>query len=230
MKSLRSSIGLKILALVGLVTLLNLSGMVIFYAKSQEKLTLMQHEKSIQELTDYVSRGLQTVMLSGNAEMAQAFGESLTGGTVIQDFFILRPDGAKAFQDNHTILDVNVHLGLEMFKPRSVEREMRILEEADPHLVEARETLQMVSYPSQVGDVAHRTFLVPIPNGEQCQGCHSAEDAVRGVLQLSTSLEAMHQTIADIRTQAVRVLVIAVVLSLLVIYMLVHSMFKFFPV
>lgn len=222
MKSLRRSIGIKILALVGFVTLLNLSGMVMFYANNEEKFILMQHEKNIQDLTAYVSKGLQTVMLSGNAEIAQAFGNSLTSGTVILDFFILRPNGVKAFQDNKTILDINTHLGSEVFKPRGVEQEVRILEASDLHLAEVRNTRKMVSFPTKMGDVTHRTFLVPIPNDEQCHGCHTAQDTVRGVLQLSTSLEAMQQMLADTRTRAVRVLIIAVILSLVSIYLLIR--------
>ena len=222
MKNIHNSIGVKILSLVGLMTTLILSGMVMFYAKHQENIILMQHEKNIQDLTDYVSKGLQIVMLSGNADIAQSFGESLTGGTVIQDFFILRADGMQAFQDNKTIHIVNTHLNMEIFKPRSVERQVRILAENQPDLAKARETLQMVSHTSQVNDVVHRTFLVPILNDKQCHSCHGDRDHVRGILQLSTSLEAMHRMIANIRMHAMQVLFVAVVFSLLGIYILVR--------
>lgn len=223
MKILHRSIGLKILALVGVVTFINLSCMVAFYANNQEKLIIMQHEKSIQDLTDYVSKGLQAVMLTGNAEMAKAFGDSLTTGTVIQDFYILRANGVKAFQDNKSIHGVNARIGSEMFMPRSVEQEVRILDESDPHLAEVIKNLIMASYPSKPGDEIHRTFLVPIPNDVQCHGCHSEKAAVLGVLQLSTSTEVMQQMLAETWTRAVRVFVLAVVLSLLCIYILIRE-------
>ena len=222
METLRNSIGAKIVVLIGIMTLLILSGMVVYYAKSQESLMLLQHRKSVEDLANYVSKGLETVMLTGNAEMAQDFGESLTGGTIIQEFFILRTDGAKAFQDNKTIHDVNAHMNLEMFKPRGVEQTIRILEETHPPLVEVLETHGLVSYPTQVGDTVHLTFLVPILNKVQCQGCHGDQDAVRGVLKLSTSLEAMHKMRVDIKIHAMRVLMVAIILSLLGIYFLVH--------
>ena len=222
METLRNSIGAKIVVLIGVMTLLILSGMVVYYAKSQEELILLQHRKSIEELTNYVSKGLEVVMLTGNAEMAQDFGNSLTGGTIIQEFFILRTDGVKAFQDNKTIHEVNAHMGLEMFKPRGVEQTVHILKETHPPLQEVLKTRGLVSYPTQVGDIVHLTFLVPILDKVRCRGCHSDRGAVRGVLKLSTSLETMHKMLVDIKIHAMRVLMAAVILSLLGIYFLVH--------
>ena len=92
-------IGHRIIITVGLVVAVGLAGMVLFYANEQEQNIMAQNERTIRKVTESVSQTLQTVMLAGYADIAQAFAESLKSVPDIHDFRIMRRDGSEAFRD-----------------------------------------------------------------------------------------------------------------------------------
>ncbi|MBF0379716.1 MAG: diguanylate cyclase [Magnetococcales bacterium] len=219
-----NSLGQKILVIVGVVTLFNLVGLMVFYTKFQEKTILDNHRQNMDNLTDYVSRGLQSIMLSGTAEIAKDFEENLVEGKLILDFHIIRNDGSEAFQDNQTITEVNNNLGEEEFLPRDVESFKRVLDKDDPLLKEVISSKKTISYFSKLdnSDVETLTFLTPIPNEKKCRRCHGAYDKIRGVLKLTTSLESVQNAIMDTRSKALKILFLSVILSLTGIYVLIR--------
>ena len=101
MSSLR--IRYKILMTVGLAVTLGLIMLGVFYTDRQERSLLAQNERTMQKLTEGTIQGLQTVMLAGSADIAQAFADRLKKVSEIDDFFIVRVTGEEAFRDNKTI-------------------------------------------------------------------------------------------------------------------------------
>jgi hypothetical protein len=66
-------IGNRILALVGVTFLIGTIGVTVFFTSEQERTILDQNERSLNILTHTVGSGLQTIMQSGSAEIAESY-------------------------------------------------------------------------------------------------------------------------------------------------------------
>ncbi len=209
-------IGHKILAVVGLTVTLGLGATAWFYVDYQERAVLAQNERTMLKLTETVSQNLQSVMLAGYADIAQAFGERLHKIDGIDDFDIVRNDGLEAFLDNKTIADVNKRRGEEAFPPRPTERENRLVGPADPHFKRVLETQFPASFYT-FNDKGQKvlTFLAPILNQKACFKCHGQASPIRGVIRLTTSLDAVQRDIDETRKASVLVLGPALLATLL---------------
>ena len=208
-------IGHKILAVVGITVSLGLGATAWFYVDYQQRAVLAQNERTMLKLTETVSQNLQSVMLAGYADIAQAFAERLHKVEGIDDFNITRVDGLEAFRDNKTIVDVNRRRGEETFPVRDTQTERRLLAAADPNFRKAIESRTAVSYYS-TNEHGERTlsFLAPILNQEPCFKCHGKAQPVRGMIVLTTSLAAVDQDIADTRRASLLVIVPALLATL----------------
>ncbi len=209
-------IGHKILAVVGLTVTLGLGATAWFYVDYQERAVLAQNERTMLKLTETVSQNLQSVMLAGYADIAQAFGQRLHKVEGIDNFDIARVDGLEAFLDNKTILEVNRRRGEETFQPRPTETENRLSAAGEPHFRQVLQTLAPVSYYT-LNDKGDKvlTFLAPIPNQKACYKCHGQANPIRGVIRLSTSLAAVDHDIQQTRKASLLVLAPALLVTLL---------------
>jgi diguanylate cyclase (GGDEF)-like protein/PAS domain S-box-containing protein len=200
-------IGHKILAVVGLTVTLGLGATAWFYVDYQERAVLAQNERTMLKLTETVSQNLQSVMLAGYADIAQAFGERLHKIEGIDEFDIARIDGLEAFKDNKTILDVNRRRGEDVFQPRELETENRLARPDDPNFAQMLRTRAPVSFYS-VNDKGQKvlTFLAPILNQKACYKCHGQAAPIRGVVRLTTSLDAVQHDIEETRRASLLVL------------------------
>ena len=87
----RHSIGFKLTLLVGIAIALGFTSIVFFFTQQQERNILLQNERTVRNLTQSVNEGLQTVMITGSADVAEIFAERLKGVRDVVDFRILRP-------------------------------------------------------------------------------------------------------------------------------------------
>lgn len=198
-----TSIGYKILALVGISVTLVLISMMVFYTKHQENSILAQNERAMRQLAESVTQGLQSVMLAGYADIAQAFADRLKKVPEIADFRILRVDGTEAFRDNKTLVDVNRRRGEEAFAVRETEEVVRVLEAEDDLLKKVLSTKSFVtSYGEDSKGNRQLNFLAPIENLSPCYKCHGKAHEIRGVLKISTSMVAVENDILRLRIQS----------------------------
>ncbi|MEO5377676.1 MAG: diguanylate cyclase [Magnetococcus sp. DMHC-6] len=222
MKILPINIGTKILSLVGAIFFLSLFGMVTFYAKSQEFTILERHHANMDNLTNSINFGLKTIMLAGYADIAKAYAASQKKNKSLIAFDILRRDGKQAFLDNATIDDVNRRLGEEDFIRREAVQVNQLLPEDNVQLIQAVSTGLNVSYQSKVDESSLLTYLIPILNDKECQRCHGSVHSVRGIILITTSLDSVNEAIALTRVQAIKILVFALIGSLILIYLLIR--------
>ena len=200
-------IGHKILAVVGLTVTLGLGATAWFYVDYQERAVLAQNERTMLKLTETVSQNLQSVMLAGYADIAQAFAERLHKVEGIDDFDIARVDGLEAFMDNKTILDVNRRRGEETFQPRPSETQVRVVAPDEPHFKQVLSTQAPVMHYGVNGKGEKvLNVLAPILNQKACYKCHGQANPIRGVIKLSTSLAAVDRDIQETRKASVLVL------------------------
>ena len=121
-----NTIGAKLTSIICAIIACGFSVIVYFYASQQEKNQLLQNERAIHQVLSSVSEGLQTVMITGSASIAELYAKRLLGVKDVEDFRILRTNGLEAFLDNETISAVNTLRKDVEFTPREAEVHNRI--------------------------------------------------------------------------------------------------------
>ncbi len=216
-------IGHRVIAAVGLVVIIGLVSMAWFYTTKQESSILKQNEIAAEKVTTSVIQGLQTVMLAGYADIAEAYAESLKSVPGVHDFRIMRPTGLEAFKDNATIEHVNERRGEEEFFPREEEMQVSVIAADDSFLNKAVKGQRTIHYydTTPSGEM-FLTFLVPIENQDKCHKCHGSDHRVRGVVKLTTTLDEVQKEISETRYQSVLVLLGATLLILSITGLLIR--------
>jgi len=212
------SIGHKLTALIGATIAAGFISIVFFTTKQQESNILLQNERTIRNLTQSVSEGLQTVMITGSADVAELFADRLKGIKDVNEFRILRTDGVEAFHDNETINWVNEYRGEKDFEPHPVEKpKKQALRKDDPYMLEAINTRLLVNYYGKAADGSDQlTFLLPIKTEKRCYRCHGKEKEVIGILEFTTSLNSVNETVRQTRIISISVLAVILLLVLVV--------------
>lgn len=214
------SIGTRILALVGVCVAVVVVIFGQIYAARQEQTIRALSDRDMQRLMENVIRSLETVMLPGQASLAQAFVERLKADPEVKDFRILRSDGNETFRDNRTIEAVNTRLGDRVFALRERETVVSVLPAEDPQLREAMDPSRrrLVSYEERKpGEPRQLTFVYGIPNQGACHRCHGAASPFLGAVKLTASMEAVDAMVAGAKREAWLATGAAVLLALVLV-------------
>lgn len=211
-----SSIGRKLTIVICLIIAAGFGIIVYFYAQQQQQNALLQNERAIHQVLDSVSQGLQSVMITGSADVAQLYAEKLKEVKDVDDFRILRTNGLEAFKDNDTVKWINEFRGDADFELRAKEEKVQVLPKDDPYLMQALLTEQYVYFYHVDHDSEHLTFLLPIKNIKKCHRCHGKENTVLGVLKFTSSLDSVKAAVRETWMQAGVVLALSLLGVLLV--------------
>lgn len=182
----------KILLLVGLSVVVVVIGIAYSYARHEEQFILEQSRRTAHRLTESAIQGLQSIMLTGYADVAQDYANRLKTLPDIVDFSILKVDGSEAFRDNATIHAINRRWGTTWFMPRENEELVQVLASNDPHLMRllqgaAKDLLSY--YETDSAGRRHLTFLKAIENHGACHKCHGSTSAPRGIVKFTIGME-----------------------------------------
>ena len=215
-------IGTRILALVGACVAIVVITFGQIHAARQEQTIRALSERDMQRLMESVIRGIESIMLPGQASLAQSYAERLKTVPGVVDFRIMRNDGNEAFRDNRTLEDVNARLGKQVFTPHHGDNEavVPVLPAADPNLKTAMESSRhnLVSYEElRPGESRRLTFLYAIPNQAACHGCHGAKRPFLGAVKLTASMEAVDTMLAAARRDTWLATGAALVLALVLV-------------
>lgn len=213
----------KILGVVGISVTLVVLGMAYYYARHEERSILDQNQRTVHKLTQSVIQALQSVMLAGYADIAQAYADRLKKVKDVADFRILRVDGTEAFRDNATIHSVNRRRGEDLFVPREAEERVQVLLPNDPNLekILLGNGSGLVSYyETDAEGRRFLTFLDAIPNLNVCHKCHGKTHPLRGIIKLTTSLDLAEKEILKARQD----IMLAAGLAIMVILLLAGYM------
>lgn len=217
------SVGQKILLAVGLAASIGMTVSLWAYSVAQEKAMREQNERSMAQTAESVIKGLQSVMLAGDADIAQAFSERLKTVEGAQDFRILRIDGTEAFHDNRTIRAVNRHKGESAFSERGDESVVAVLAKDSPELVRAAASGKPVaSYAVGPDGRPSMTTVAPILPGKGCRKCHGDEAKTLGFIKYSVTLAILEQEIAVAQQRAVALIVASLFLTLIFTAAILH--------
>lgn len=143
-------------------------------------------------MADGLSRSLQTLMLSGNAEYAIDWLRRTSESPELLTIQVIRKDMKEAFLDGQTLNEVNHYLGNELFsRPLSPARHVPdISHDAFTSVINGHTFHELNESAGRL------TFLLPIQSGDECMSCHGYDDSnIRGVLRISTSVSHAQQRI-----------------------------------
>ncbi|HJV28837.1 MAG TPA: diguanylate cyclase [Aromatoleum sp.] len=187
------------------------------YSVAQEKGMREQNERSMTQTVESVIKGLQSVMLAGDADIAQAFSDRLKTVEGAQDFRILRVDGSEAFRDNQTIRAVNKYKGEDAFSERDEETVVPVLPKDSPELQRATAGEKAIPLYTNAGPDGKpsMTMLAPIMTTRGCKKCHGDEAKMLGFIKFSVTLAALERDIAAANQRAVGLIAASLLLTLI---------------
>ena len=193
---------------IALVVALGLTMMVAFYASRHEQSVISQNQAALERLGASVVESLQAIMLTGNGDMAREVADHYKHVPHIDDFRILRLDGSEAFHDNQTIDAVNRRRGEEEFWPREQTQHIQVLPSDNPALARVRGNRRPdVDYQRDWENGGRMTVLYPIANEDDCHKCHGSDEALRGIVKITTSMAGVEADIAATRRLSILVLI-----------------------
>ena len=206
----------RVLLAIGLTLTTVFSGVAYFYATSQERAIMSDHERSLHKLTDSVVKGIESVMTENHAEIMRDFADRLKAQRGVTEFVILRVDGTEAFRDNTTIDEVNQRLGSTTFAPHAKPETMQNMDPMNAAFGRVLSSAGEASY-QQFDKNGHKqfVFLDAIPNGPRCARCHDSEQKVRGVIKLVSPMNSIEAAVLNVRMQSFLVIGAALVLTML---------------
>ncbi|MEO5375283.1 MAG: methyl-accepting chemotaxis protein [Alphaproteobacteria bacterium] len=204
-------LGPRIIGIAGLSASLGVAAVVATNHLQQQAIVEHQNERAMLRLTESVQHSLETIMVAGYADIAQAFAESLKAVKDVRELRIIRTTGIEAFRRNETINEVNRRRGSEDFSTRDKEETIQVLPPDNPALRQAIDEIRTVRTFETAADGENlMSFLAPIPNAERCHRCHGGNHKVRGVIKLTTSLAQVEEELDKARNRALLLLVVAV--------------------
>jgi diguanylate cyclase (GGDEF)-like protein/PAS domain S-box-containing protein len=206
----------RVLLAIGITLTIVFSGVAYFYAASQERAIISDHERSLHKLTDSVAKGIESVMIENHAEIMRDFADRLKSQRGITEFVILRRDGTEAFRDNATIDQINERLGGKTYPPHPKPQTIQNVDPRDPVfakvLASAGEASSVVDHRSGHN---HFVFYDAIPGGALCAKCHGIDQKVQGVIKLSAPMTSIEAAVMNVRIQSILVIGSALILTML---------------
>ncbi|MBF0178889.1 MAG: diguanylate cyclase [Magnetococcales bacterium] len=198
---LTDRLGGRVLLHGGVTLLIGWLVLSLLVSRIHEHLVISQNERAILMVTRSVAGAMNTIMLAGDAEVAEDFIANLQGVPEMVDFRILRTDGSEAFRDNETIGIVNGRLGGQRFPLRKQAVPRQVMEKDAEALRQAlAQNREIPVYGRDAASGGKRlTYLAPIPTQDACRACHGDGETHRGIIKLTMSLAKAEEEVVAAR-------------------------------
>ena len=204
-------IGHRLLAYVASVIIVGIIALTLTYALRQRDVMQHEVESSLTKVTESVAEGLAALMATRHAGEVPEFAARLKKIPNVIDYRILRLDGTEAFIDNSSVERVDEKLGEFEFQGRKNDpAQQQVLAATDPSLLKVKQTQALVFvYRTLPGGERQVTALNPIRSAAACHQCHDANESLRGVIMLTTSLKDIDRDAAQTWTRSIFIIVAA---------------------
>lgn len=196
-KNNRHYVSTELTSAISIAIIIGMLAMFYLYTTNQKKEILDSNEQAMNLVTQSILLNLNSIMVAGYADIAKDFANDLKSIPGVSNVHITRNNGSEAFLDNKTINNVNYHIGEEAFYTRADEDFIQIIQQDDPHLLKVLATNQVTHYYESVEGIEFLTFLAPIENTKRCYNCHGDEEAIRGIIKVSTSLDPVKKVLDE---------------------------------
>ncbi|MBF0309161.1 MAG: CZB domain-containing protein [Magnetococcales bacterium] len=188
---IRRSVSRKILfftSLLGSILLLALGSILTGHLDASLR---EENHLTMERIAETVGKGLQAIMLAGQAPIAQDYMNRLKEVSGLETLRIFRIDGSEAFQGTTTGNTLD-----PLFK-----------EAFQQALRDKKELFLSTTGPDGAGRM---TILSPLLNREPCHQCHGADHPIRGVFQLTLSQAASEAKLRTAKTLSLVAVAIAI--------------------
>ncbi|MEO5365512.1 MAG: methyl-accepting chemotaxis protein [Magnetococcus sp. WYHC-3] len=208
--TIRRSVSLKILAVVGVLGVLSLAGVGTLLIRDMERSLAALNDRDLRQLLDGASRGLQSIMLAGVPEVAARYRDNFRQLPGLEEFIIYNRFGEEAF--------LVPPEGSDTPPPPHVlnDDHRRLFDEASAQLS------MVVQITTGADGFRRQTVFAPLANMAPCQACHGDDHAVRGVFQLTISLRAMEEHVAEARLLSLWAIAGSIVVFLILLRVILH--------
>jgi methyl-accepting chemotaxis protein len=206
----RQSLKVKIIALAIGLSLVGLGILVYLVIQEQEETLLRERLKTSELMAEPILHAIYEDMLEERADMARFLIAGLETIEGVERVQIIRSNGVEeAFQDYKTLKAVELEFGEikdewladHPNKLNNVAAGIQNPEFKRGLMLFKKGGKEAVSYIEQEGEMSLFTYLVPIVARPKCSACHDREEAARGVLMISTSLDEMYALLDDARNK-----------------------------
>ncbi|MBF0446977.1 MAG: hypothetical protein HQL67_02130 [Magnetococcales bacterium] len=171
----------------------------LFLTQALRSELIKQNNDLINNLASSARQGLHAIMLTGNAEIAREYARHLKMVEGVKQINIIKTNGQEAFL-------------------LSNEQRSPLLAEDLPYFRSALESKKSVSFiRSDDLDRLTKTFFIPIPIEEPCKKCHQDGKAIRGIFEVTVSLDAIETQVGRTVINAIWVTIASLVLFLIVL-------------
>lgn len=226
----RQGLKSKILNLTIGLTLVGFGVFVFLVIRHEEESLLRERQKTSELMALPILHTIYTDMLEERADMPRFLIKGLKTIKGVERVQIIRSNGVEeAFQDHKTLEDVKEEFG-EIKDEWLADHPNRLNNVARGiQHPEFKKALQMFnkgrkeafSYIERQGEKSLFTYMVPIVSRPKCNSCHAREEAARGILMITTSLDEVYGELAGSRNRWIvygllTVLSVALLLGLLV--------------
>jgi methyl-accepting chemotaxis protein len=215
----RQGLKVKIIALAIGLSLIGLGILVYLVIQEQEHNLLRERLKTSELMAEPILHAIYKDMLEERADMARFLIAGLKTIKGVERVQIIRSNGVEeAFQDYKTLKAVEIEFG-EIKDEWLVDHPNKLNNVAvgirDPEfkrglMLFKKGGKEAVSYIEQEGETSLFTYLVPIIARPKCNACHEREEAARGILMISTSLDEMYALLSDARNKWILYAIITV--------------------
>ena len=200
----------KILVLTVGIMVIGFGILVFFVIKEEEKRLLEERLKASELMAQPILHTIYKDMLDERADMPRFLIAGLKTIEGVERVQIIRSNGVEeAFQDLKTLKAVEKEFGEikpewlvdHPDRPNNVARGIQNtkFKKALKMFNEGRR--EAVYYIEEENNKNLFTYLVPIVSRRKCNSCHAQEEAARGVLMISTSVEQMYNMLASSRNK-----------------------------
>jgi len=206
----RQGLKSKILNLTIGLTLIGFGVLIFLAIKEEEKSLLRERLKASELMAQPILHTIYKDMLDERADMPRFLIEGLKTIKGVERVQLIRSNGVEeAFQDYKTLNAVKAEFG-EIKPEWVVDHPSKLNNVArgihNPDFKRALQGFnsggkQSVYYVETEGDRNLFTYLVPIEYRPKCSSCHEHEEAARGALMITTSLDEMYGILAGSRNK-----------------------------
>lgn len=219
LNALKNRLELKIVVFILAFLLFGFGTIYFFFSERIEKYTIAQTQQQLQMLASSIHRTVDRSMVNFRADIVRHILEDLTHIEQMTRVQIIRGKTGngteQAFQDFITLEDVKTRVpgGL---RPEWIadhpNKKDNVAEGVDTPEFKAafrryiQDPQEDTYYFEKIGEKRIMTYLKPLPNFDRCFLCHGSDHKLRGVLMISTDMDA---TYADIKEQRKNLFVIS---------------------
>ncbi|MBF0272882.1 MAG: CZB domain-containing protein [Magnetococcales bacterium] len=200
LRSIRQSVSHKILFVIGCVGTVAMLALGVILIGHMKQSLLEENQSAVIRIADTATRGLQAIMLAGQAPIAHDYMDKLKEVEGLETIRVFRVNGSEAFLPESSGSRIDPALTTPFQQTLQAQRQ----------------TLLTTTGPDGIG---RTTILAPIANREPCQACHGKDHPIRGVFQLTISQGASETRLGEAKSVSVMVMIVAILLLIVLIHL-----------